>query len=66
MLQELILKYHMIAAFQIAQVYAFRKQIDLAFEWLDRAYDQRDGGLEETKVNPLLKSLRQDPDVPRS
>jgi tetratricopeptide (TPR) repeat protein len=60
-LQELITKYHAIAAFQIAQVYAFRRQPDEAFEWLDRAYSQRDGGLGETKVNPLLKSLHGDP-----
>jgi len=31
------------------------------FEWLDRAYAQRDGGLGETKVNPLLMSLHNDP-----
>ena len=60
-LQELISKYQTVAAFQIAQVYAFRKQPDEAFEWLDRAYAQRDGGLGETKVNPLLKSLHNDP-----
>jgi tetratricopeptide (TPR) repeat protein len=60
-LRELIAKYDTIAAFQIAQVYAFRKQPNEAFEWLDRAYAQRDGGLVETKVNPLLKSLHGDP-----
>jgi TolB-like protein/TPR repeat protein len=60
-LRELITKYHSIAAFQIAQVYAFRRQPDQAFEWLDRAYTQRDGGLGETKVNPLLKNLHTDP-----
>jgi TolB-like protein/DNA-binding winged helix-turn-helix (wHTH) protein/Tfp pilus assembly protein PilF len=60
-LRELIAKYGTVAAFQIAQVYAFRKQLNEAFEWLDRAYSQRDGGLVETKVNPLLKSLHSDP-----
>jgi hypothetical protein len=45
----------------VAQVYAFRNQSDKAFEWLDRAYAQRDTGLVETKVNPLLKSLHNDP-----
>jgi len=34
---------------------------DKAFEWLDRAYAQRDGGLIFTKVDPLLKSLHNDP-----
>jgi TolB-like protein/DNA-binding winged helix-turn-helix (wHTH) protein len=60
-LRELIAKYDRVAAFQIAQVYAFRNQSDRAFEWLERAYAQRDGGLVETKVNPLLKSLHNDP-----
>ena len=32
-----------------------------AFEWLERAYWQRDGGLAEIKADPTLKSLRTDP-----
>jgi TolB-like protein/DNA-binding winged helix-turn-helix (wHTH) protein len=60
-LQELITKYHTIDAYQIAEVYAFRKQPDEAFKCLDQAYSQRDGGLIDTKVDPLLKSLYSDP-----
>jgi TolB-like protein/DNA-binding winged helix-turn-helix (wHTH) protein/Tfp pilus assembly protein PilF len=60
-LGELIAKYHAGAAYQIAEVYAFRNQPDEAFEWLDRAYAQRDGGLIFTKVDPLLKSLHRNP-----
>jgi TolB-like protein/DNA-binding winged helix-turn-helix (wHTH) protein len=60
-LSELIAKYHEGGAYQIAEVYAFRNQSDEAFEWLDRAYAQRDSGLIETKVDPLLKSLHKDP-----
>jgi TolB-like protein/DNA-binding winged helix-turn-helix (wHTH) protein/Tfp pilus assembly protein PilF len=60
-LSEFIAKYHAVAAFQIAEVYALRNQPDEAFEWLDRAYAQRDSGLIVTKVDPLLKSLRNDP-----
>jgi TolB-like protein/DNA-binding winged helix-turn-helix (wHTH) protein/lipopolysaccharide biosynthesis regulator YciM len=60
-LSELIAKYHASAAYQIAQVYAFRNQSDKAFEWLDRAYALRDSGLIGTKVEPLLKSLHSDP-----
>jgi DNA-binding winged helix-turn-helix (wHTH) protein len=44
-----------------AEVYAFRNQSDEAFEWLDRAYAQRNTGLIQTKVDPLLKSLHKDP-----
>ncbi len=60
-LSELIAKYHESSAYQIAEVYAFRNQSDEAFEWLDRAYAQRDSGLIETKIDPLLKSLHNDP-----
>ena len=59
--RKLISKYRAIDAFQIAEVYAFRNQADEALEWLDRAYAQRDPGLIGTKVDPLLKSLHNDP-----
>jgi tetratricopeptide (TPR) repeat protein len=32
-------------AYQIAEVYAYRGEIDKAFDWMDRAYQQRDRGL---------------------
>ena len=60
-LQELITKHQTIAAFQVAEVYAFRNQPDEAFEWLDRAYALRDGGVSLTNVEPLLKNLHGDP-----
>jgi len=46
---------------RFAKIYAFRNQSGAAFEWLDRAYVQRNPGLIETKVDPLLKSLHHDP-----
>jgi TolB-like protein len=60
-LREFVTKYHAEAAFQIAEVYAFRGETDQAFEWLERAYTQRDSGLAEIKGDPLLKSLEHDP-----
>ncbi len=60
-LSELIAKYHASNAFEIAEIYAFRNQTDEAFEWLDRAYAQRDPSLMSTKMDPLLKSLHNDP-----
>jgi hypothetical protein len=36
-------------------VYAFRGEADEAFEWLERAYEQRDAGLPEIKTDPLFK-----------
>jgi tetratricopeptide (TPR) repeat protein len=60
-LSELLTKYHASNAFEIATIYAFRNQTDEAFEWLDRAYAQRDPSLMSTKVEPLLKNLHSDP-----
>lgn len=60
-LAELIAKNQNDAAFQIAEVYAFRGEVDAAFTWLERAYAQRDGGLSEIKGDPLLRNLERDP-----
>ena len=49
------------AAYQIAEVHAFRGEADLAFEWLERAYDQRDGGVSEIKSDRLMRGLVGDP-----
>jgi TolB-like protein/DNA-binding winged helix-turn-helix (wHTH) protein len=60
-LQELIAKYSTGDAFEVATVYAFRNQQDEAFEWLHRAYAQREDSIAETNVHPLLKNLHSDP-----
>jgi TolB-like protein/Tfp pilus assembly protein PilF len=52
--------YQDVAAYQIAEVYAYRGEVDLAFEWLERAYAQRDGGLSQIKGDPHLKRLASD------
>ena len=49
------------SAYQIAQGYAGRGETDLCFEWLDRAYRQRDGGLASAKLDPLLRGVHGDP-----
>ena len=49
------------AAYQIAEIYAWRDEKDKAFEWLERAYRQQDGGLTVIKTDPVLASLRADP-----
>jgi adenylate cyclase len=48
-------------AYQIAEVHAFRGEVDLAFEWLERGYDQRDGGLADIKSDRLMRRLADDP-----
>jgi len=61
-LAELIKKHHPEMTYQIAEVYAFRGEADKAFEWLGRAYDERDPGLPpHLKGDPLLKNIRHDP-----
>jgi TolB-like protein/lipoprotein NlpI len=49
------------AAFQIAEIHAWRGETDEAFAWLDRAYAQRDGGMTRFRTDPLLNSLHSDP-----
>lgn len=61
MLNDYIRAYSNESAYQIATIYAFRKQPDQAFEWLERAYKQRDPGLPEIKVDPVLRTLNHDP-----
>jgi eukaryotic-like serine/threonine-protein kinase len=60
-LAELIAKHSKDSAYQMAEAYAYRGETDQAFVWLDRAYQQRDAALPNLKIDPLLKSLRQDP-----
>ncbi len=48
-------------AYQIAEVYAVRHEVDKAFEWLQIAFDNHDGGIPSLLVDPLLRSLRDDP-----
>jgi adenylate cyclase len=59
-LDELIAKYAHDSAYQVAEVYAWRGESDKVFEWLDRAYQQHDGGLSTIKSDVLLKPLSGD------
>jgi TolB-like protein/lipopolysaccharide biosynthesis regulator YciM len=48
-------------AFEIAEVYAFRGEVDEAFHWLERAYAQKDSALIYIKGDLPLKNLEGDP-----
>ncbi len=48
-------------AFRIAQVYAYRRDPDRAFEWLERAFAQHDPDVAFVKGEPLLRNLETDP-----
>lgn len=47
--------------FYIATLYAGLGDADAAFEWLERAYESRDGDLTFLKVDPRFDPLRPDP-----
>jgi hypothetical protein len=48
-------------AVNIAEALAYRGEIDQAFAWLDRAYQQRDSSLWTVNLDPLMKNLHGDP-----
>ena len=51
-------------AYLNAQANAYCGNVDLAFEWLERAYTQRNAGLSQIKLQPLLRNLHGDPRWP--
>jgi len=60
-LQKLIDQQAGNSAYQIAQVYALRKQPDQVFAWLDRARANRDPGISYLLTDPLLLRYKDDP-----
>ncbi|MFZ0452728.1 MAG: protein kinase [Ignavibacteriaceae bacterium] len=60
-LKKLIKEKQNNAEFQIAEIYAYRGEKSKAFEWLERAFRQRDSGLTEMKGDPLLHNIEKDP-----
>lgn len=60
-LAELIAKNKNIAAYQIAEVYAYRGETDKAFEWLQTSFATHDTGTLSLLIDPLLEKLRPDP-----
>ncbi len=47
--------------YSVAQVYAYRGDVESAFKWLDRTLAQRDSALTSLKSDPVLGALRGDP-----
>ncbi len=56
-LQVLTTKYADTDAYAVAMNYAYRGDRDLALQWLERAYQQKDSGFIEIVGEPLFKSL---------
>jgi Flp pilus assembly protein TadD len=49
------------SAFQIAEVYALRNEATKTFEWLERAWSNRDGGIPELLFDPFILRYKTDP-----
>jgi adenylate cyclase len=47
-------------AYGIAEVHAYRGEVDDAMRWLERAYRQHEARMPEIKADPLLRNLRGD------
>ena len=47
-------------SYLLAELYAYRGEMDKAFMWLENAYNKKDGWLVFLKGDPLLKSLHND------
>ena len=60
-LKQLIEQHGNEAAYQIAETYAWRGEHDRVFEWLERAYAQRDPGLAMTSSDPFFRPVHDDP-----
>jgi TolB-like protein/DNA-binding winged helix-turn-helix (wHTH) protein/Flp pilus assembly protein TadD len=60
-LSQLIATHAEDSPYQIAEIYAYRGEVDQAFAWLNRSYVKRDPGLNQLKLDPLLKNLRANP-----
>jgi len=60
-LRKLTEKYAENSAYQIAAVHGTRAETDAVFQWLERAYAQRDPGLAYVKMEPMFASAHADP-----
>jgi hypothetical protein len=59
-LDELVGRHAANSAYQIAAAFAWRGEADKAFDWLERAREQRDSSLAVVKIDPTLSPLRRD------
>jgi TolB-like protein/Flp pilus assembly protein TadD len=60
-LRTLIEKWAGVAAYQIAEVYALRNDDKATFEWLDRAWSNRDTGIQQLLYGTFIMRYKDDP-----
>lgn len=49
------------SAYQIAQVYGYREDVEKSFEWLEQSFENRDPGTVWTHVDEAFDFLHEDP-----
>jgi hypothetical protein len=54
-------KQRYVSAYEIALLYARLDEKERAFDWLEKAYEERSSALVYLKVEPAFDNLRQDP-----
>jgi Flp pilus assembly protein TadD len=60
-LQTLIEKQANNSAYQIAEIYALRNDAKATFEWLDKAWNNRDSGIQYLLFDPFILRYKDDP-----
>jgi TolB-like protein/Tfp pilus assembly protein PilF len=60
-LKSMVKQYADTGAYQIAELYALRKNPDGMFRWLDRAWTNHDAGIQHLLTDPLILRYRDDP-----
>ncbi len=60
-MNNFLLQYKNERPYMVAELYAFRGEKKSAFEWLEKAYLQKDNWLTWLKADPLLENLWSDP-----
>lgn len=60
-LAQMIERDALVSASKIAEVYVVRGEFDRAYEWLERAYAQRDSGIADLSLSPNFDSVREEP-----
>jgi TolB-like protein/Tfp pilus assembly protein PilF len=60
-LRTLVVKWADNAAYQIAEVYALRNDDKATFQWLDRAWSNRDAGIQQLRYSTFITRYEDDP-----
>jgi hypothetical protein len=54
-------RHRYVSAYNLSRVYAASGDTELAFAWLERAYQERNPDLIEVRAEPVFDRIREDP-----